>query len=99
MQIQSEREVMRMGGLERLSSANSLEFKQLVTSNLTPAHRVIELDFSEVNFVDSEGLGALIAIRRATTCNDVRIRILNPRANVLQLLDLVQFRRIFEVVT
>jgi anti-anti-sigma factor len=98
METQIQGEVVRVLGLERLSSANSSQFKDFVKSRLSPAHRIVEVDLGGVTFLDSEGLGALISVRRTVSELQGRIRLLNPQPMVRQLLDLVQFHRIFDIV-
>jgi anti-anti-sigma factor len=98
METQIQGEVVRVVGLERLSSANSAQFKDFVKSRLSPSHRIVEVDLGGVTFVDSEGLGALISVRRTVSELQGRIRLLNPQPMVRQLLDLVQFHRIFDIV-
>jgi len=49
--------------------------------------------------VDSSGLGALFALYRATAQrNGVILRLLNPRPEIQQLLELTQMQQLFEIV-
>ncbi|MBX3746540.1 MAG: STAS domain-containing protein [Verrucomicrobiae bacterium] len=98
MQIDLANEVVRVGGLEALSGGSVPLFKEGVKSKLLPEHRVVEVDLSQVRLVDSEGLGALIAIRRLIAAQGGKVRLLYPRPSVQQTFDLVQFERIFEIV-
>ena len=48
-------------------------------------------------FVDSSGLGALISLHKHLSERDGKVRLLNPRQSVLQLLELTRMHRIFEI--
>ncbi len=98
METEIAGDVARVRGFERLSSENGPQLKERVAECLKAGQRIIEVDFADVSFVDSEGLGALIAIRRAATQHSATVRLLHPKPHVLQVFDLVQFRRIFDIV-
>lgn len=98
MQIDVVDEVVRVNGLESLSGTEAPAFKAAVKAELLPQHRCVEVDLSQVRLVDSEGLGALIAIRRLMAGQGGKVRLMYPRPSVQQTLELVQFERIFEIV-
>jgi anti-anti-sigma factor len=43
---------------------------------------VVQVDFQGVSFIDSTGLGVLVASRRRATGHGGDVRVLNPRDNV-----------------
>jgi anti-anti-sigma factor len=50
--------------------------------------------------VDSSGLGALFALYRATAQRTgIVLRLLNPRPEIRQLLELTQMQQLFEIVS
>ncbi len=98
MRTLSEGSVLRVLDLDRLSGTNSTHFKELVKAQITDAHRVVEVDFSAVRSIDSEGLGALISIYKVLAPREGRVRLLKPQAMILEFLKLVQFERIVDVV-
>jgi anti-sigma B factor antagonist len=98
METSTNGEVLRVTGLDSLSGANAEPFKILVKARLLPENRLVEIDFSQVRIVDSEGLGALISIHRYLAPRHGRVRLVQPRQHIRQLLDLVKFDRILEIV-
>ena len=84
--------------IAELTAVNSASFRDQVSAALPTAPAVIEIDLSETRFVDSSGLGALFALYRATAQrNAVTLRLLNPRPEIRQLLELTQMQQLFEI--
>ena len=89
---------LRVTGLDRLSASNCGEFKQLVLLRLAENVRVVELECAHLRFIDSDGLGTLITIhKRLVTCSG-RVRLKQPLPVVRQLLRLLRFDEIFEII-
>ena len=85
--------------ITELTAVNSAQFRDDVNAALPGSPPLIEIDLAKTRFVDSSGLGALFAIYRATAQrNGVILRLLNPRPEVEQLLELTQMRQLFEIV-
>ena len=84
--------------IRELTAVNSANFRDEVSAALPSSPSVIEIDLSETRFVDSSGLGALFALYRATAQrNGVTLRLLNPRPEIRQLLELTQMQQLFEI--
>ncbi len=58
----------------------------------------IEIDLSQTSFVDSCGLGTLIALHKTACSRRGMVRLLNPTPPVQQILELTRMHRIFEIV-
>ncbi len=97
MNTESVGDTLRVLGLGRLSGGNGLYFKETVKVRLTEEHRVVEVDCSNVSFIDSEGLGALVSIHKVLSLRQGRLRLVHLRPMVRQFLELVQLERIFEI--
>lgn len=97
MRTQTQGDLLLVTDLDRLSATNSSHFKDLVRAQITPQLRSVEVDLAGVDFVDSEGLGALAAVQRSLSAHGGQLRLLSPRPIVRQLLELVQFHRFLEI--
>lgn len=58
----------------------------------------IDMDCSNLDFIDSSGLGALIAIQKLANERGGKLRLLSPKPNVIQVLELTRLHRVFEIV-
>ena len=56
------------------------------------------MDLSQTRFVDSSGLGMLIALHKTMVGRGGSVRILNPTPSVQQILELTRLHRVFEIV-
>ena len=77
------------------SSANA--FRKFVLGLYKAHHVDLDLDMRSTTFLDSSGLGSLISLHKHMAERGGKIRILNPRQAVLQLLELTRMHRIFEI--
>jgi len=56
----------------------------------------IVLDMARMTFIDSSGLGELMACHRRIAGTGGAIRLLKPPARILELLDITQLKPLFE---
>ncbi len=99
MKIETIGERLHISEIPELTAVNSAQFRDAVNAVLPGSPPLIEIDLAQTRFVDSSGLGALFAIYRATAQrNGIILRLLNPRQEVEQLLELTQMRQLFEIV-
>ena len=68
--------------------ATAPELPQRLDPVLVAGTGDVDLDLSEVTFLDSRGLVALLAARRALHDKDHRLRVLNPSKPVLRVFEL-----------
>jgi anti-sigma B factor antagonist len=80
-----------IGHLDMLAAA---DFKALVASVVQSEPAVVVVDLSEVEFVDSSGLGAIISGLRTSREAGSDFRIAGPRAQVRTVLELTSIDRI-----
>src|SRR5580765_5549426 len=85
--------------VKELGSANANSFRDWVRSSLVDGHRNIEVDMSQATFIDSCGLGALIALHKTACARRGALRLLSPQPAVRQILELTRMHRIFEIAT
>ena len=82
--------------LDTLDAGNEKRFKKEVISALEPNSKVV-LDLSEVDFIDSSGLGVILSCFRhlQSTNGDLKLCCLNDQ--VRMLFELVRMHRIFDI--
>ena len=99
MKIENHGPCLRISDIVELTAVNSAAFRDEVSAVLPQMPSVIEIDLAQTRFMDSSGLGALFALYRSTAQqNGVVLRLLNPRPEIQQLLELTQMQQLFEIV-
>jgi anti-sigma B factor antagonist len=88
--------VFRLEGA--LSALEAPTLKKDVRAVLGKAGTVVVLDLAEVEFVDSAGLGALVALHKSACEAGGELRVYRPRPNVLAVLELARIHRFLNVV-
>jgi len=56
---------------------------------------VIEVDLSEVNYLDSSALGMLLLLREKSEPNHIKLSLVNSRGAVRQILEVANFQKLF----
>jgi anti-sigma B factor antagonist len=85
--------VVRLAG-DRLDAAAALAVKQELIDLIDAGHSVLAVDLTQVNFIDSSGLGALIsALKRVPPQGDMVVFGLTPA--VAALFELTRMNRVF----
>ena len=96
--MQIEGETLRIYGVQELGAAHANEFRDEARRALNNGLKNVEVDLSETTFLDSSGLGALIALHKTACSRGGGLRLLNPLPSVLQILELTRMHRIFDIV-
>jgi anti-sigma B factor antagonist len=99
MKIQPDGTTLLISGLTELNASNAGGFRDDVRAALTPQITHLDVDMSETRFLDSSGLGALIALHKTLSTASGSLRILRPTATARQILELTRLHRMFEIVT
>jgi anti-sigma B factor antagonist len=99
MKMELGEDAVRVSAVEELGAANANAFRDWVRAGLTGPQKHIEIDLSQTTFLDSCGLGALVALHKTACSRQGRLRLLNPLPPVRQILELTQLDRVFETVT
>ena len=98
MKIQVQGDTLHITDVRELGAANSNTFRDQVRSAMSDTQKNIEIDLSQTSFVDSWGLGTLIALHKTACSRRGMVRLLNPTPPVQQILELTRMHRIFEIV-
>jgi len=84
--------------IKELNQLNAFALLQRVNGVLTDAVKIIVLDLSQTDFLDSHGLGALISLRNMMGRRSGVVRLLNPSRRVEQVLELTRLHRVLDIV-
>src|SRR5437016_3533444 len=98
MKLEVQGETLRVSEIGELGATNANAFRDRVRAELVEAHKNIDVDLAQTPFLDSCGLGALIALHKTISSRNGSLRLLNPQPQVQQILDLTQMDRIFEII-
>jgi anti-anti-sigma factor len=82
--------------VDALDSGNEKRFKKEVIPILEPNSKVV-LDLSEVDFIDSSGLGVLLSCYRHVGAAGGDLRLCNLNEQVRTLFELVRMHRVFDI--
>jgi anti-sigma B factor antagonist len=82
----------------RLDLSTVPVFKELITGAIGEAENVI-LDLSNVAFVDSSGLGAILSCVRDLTASGGDLKICSVQQRVMVMFDLVRLPKIIGIYT
>lgn len=81
---------------DNLDASNVREFREEVQKLIRDNSRVV-LDMSRLKFVDSSGLGALIACLRETNGRKGDFRLSELSRSVMALFELMRMHRVFSI--
>lgn len=96
-QFSEEGTVLHVTGLTELTAANSSSFRERVQTELRLRHQTIELDLSEIRFMDSQGLGVLIGLQKKLAQRHGGLKVLNPGPQARKIFELTRLGRVFEI--
>ena len=73
------------------------EFRAALVQLIDSGHRRLVVDMSDVNFVDSSGLGALVSALKTLKVakGDGDVRLANVQPPVVTLLEIIRLHRVF----
>jgi anti-sigma B factor antagonist len=98
MKIQHQENKLFLSGIAELSTTTAAAFREETRAALTPQTTAVDADLSETRFLDSSGLGALIALHKILVTRGGALRILRPSPLAQQILELTRLHRILEII-
>jgi anti-sigma B factor antagonist len=98
MKIQIQGDTVRVSELTELGAANSNVLRDEARAVMGDTQRNIEIDLSQARFVDSCGLGTLVALHKTACSRKGTLRLLHPTPPVQQILELTRMHRLLEIV-
>jgi anti-sigma B factor antagonist len=97
MKLETQGDTLRISEVKELGAADAAAFRDRARAALGGDQRNIEVDLSQTTFIDSAGLGTLIALHKTACGRRGAVRLLHPQPQVLQMLELTRMHRIFEI--
>jgi anti-sigma B factor antagonist len=82
--------------VDELDASNSTEFKRDITPVLQSQTKLV-LDLSQLRFVDSSGLGAMLSCLRQLSAKGGDLKLCAMSKQVRALFELVRMHRIFDI--
>ncbi len=79
-----------------LDASNADDFKRQAAT-IVDGHRRVVMDMSNVGFMDSAGLGAVLGVFKKVRAEGGQFRVFGLSAEVKALFDLVRIQRLFDV--
>jgi anti-sigma B factor antagonist len=86
-----------ISSIQQLSEANSKAFREWVQHALQNGDRNLEVDLSQTTFIDSSGLGALVALHKIVSQRQGKLLLLNPQPAVQQIIELTRLDQFFQI--
>ena len=90
--------VVSFGDRVNLEGETSLLFKEKLKSLIGDGHLHVVMDLSNVGFVDSQGLGALISCLKVLRQSDGSLTVTNLSESVEAVLRITRLIRVFDVL-
>jgi anti-sigma B factor antagonist len=96
--LNPDAQTVLVAGLRELAAATAAQVRDEIRAALPATAVRLDLDLSALTFLDSSGLGALVALHKTLRSRNGTVRLLRPAANVRQVLELTRLHRVFEIV-
>ena len=99
MKIRQDGETLNVSEILELGTVNSALFNSELAAAFPSEINRIEIDLSDMEFVDCGGVGALVALHnRARRRNvNIAIRLRNPAPTVRRIFNLTRMDRLFPI--
>ena len=98
MKLDVEGDTLCVSGVRQLGAANASSFRDWVREAMSAGGRNLDIDLAQTTFLDSCGLGALVALHKTVRGRSGTLRLLHPQPPVQQLLELTRMDQLFEIV-
>ncbi|MDJ0733121.1 MAG: STAS domain-containing protein [Nostocaceae cyanobacterium] len=95
--MSSHIKVVKPNGI--LDATKSQEFRDKINEFIESGIKIVLVDFEDVTFMDSSGLGALVLAFKALRAADRKLFICSVNEQVRILLELTGMDKVFEIVS
>ena len=82
-------------GSGRITSSTSALLQKTVRE-LIPQSRRILLDLSQVNYIDSSGIGAMVSVYLAANRQECELKVVNAQPRIRDLFEITKLSTVFE---
>ncbi|MFN6527950.1 STAS domain-containing protein [Nostoc sp. ChiSLP03a] len=87
--------VIKLSG--NLNATTSQDFRQNITNILESGAKIVLVDFKDVTFMDSSGLGALVLAFKTLRASDIKLVLCSINEQVRILFELTNMDKVFEI--
>jgi anti-anti-sigma factor len=98
MRTQTQDHTLIVSDFTELTAGNGAQTRDYIRQMLTEIHTSLDLDLTQVRFIDSHGISVLISLHKTLCQRGGKVRLLHPKPPVYQILELLSFGTIFEIV-
>ncbi len=81
----------------KFTFADNKEIRGMLANLQKDSHKTMEIDLSEVDFVDSAALGMFLLIKEEAEQKDISLIIKNPVKQVKKMFELSRFYDLFKI--
>lgn len=74
------------------------EFRDFIEDKLTNLDSDLVIDIKDLDYLDSTGLGMFMKIYKLNQEKCKKVRVVNPKENILKLFKITELTEIFEMV-
>ncbi|MCX6158028.1 MAG: STAS domain-containing protein [Ignavibacteriota bacterium] len=82
---------------DNLGLANSNDIKKAIETELSNGNKYIALDLSELNSINSAGLGVLIGILNKVKVQNGTLKMLNINERIISIFKITKLDLVFEI--
>jgi anti-sigma B factor antagonist len=82
---------------EDIDASNAWQLKPKLLEHMGRFGPELNLDFGQVNFIDSTGLGMLVSVLKEAREQGGHVSLLNPNREIQRLLQITGLERVFRV--
>lgn len=86
-------------GEERLDASNSGDLREMMLNLLETGGQQLVIDLSQVSFIDSSGLGALLSGFKSANLRSGSLVLAGLQSRVQSMFELTRLHRVFEIFT
>lgn len=81
----------------KFDASSAPGFKQTLDRSWAESIREVVIDFSEVEFIDSSGIGALLGVQKRLHSESLPVVISGAKPNVVSVIELLRLHRVFSL--
>ena len=98
MRTQTQGNTLIVTDFTELTTNDGMRTREYIRQSLTDAHAILDVDLSQVKFLDSHGIGVLISLHKTMCQRGGKMRLLHPKPAVFQILQLLSLGEVFEII-
>lgn len=97
LEIKQEKGLLLVKPLDKsIEATNSRDFKGKIMDLINQGNKMVILNLSKVEFIDSSGLGSLISVLKSLTNSQGKIAICEAQDPVIKVFTLTRLNQVFQ---